>query len=404
MRCTFGFYYPTICCSLVCHCCRRLNNIDNFGHFKLWHAGGSILVAVSFSSVFGGCLPCKIYGVSSSLLQTIGYSIFASIFNMGWAATQVSHMSMVNCITLNPTSRVALASCRNAFTMVANLSLYAVALVVFSIYGAKASANIKIQYRWIAYFSIFLGFCFVGIFLIGTKEPELKIQIKLERPTKIAWSHWFRKILYYQVAVVYVLIRLVTNVSQALLAFYVIDDLQMSPSSKAVVPGIIYICSFITSVILQEMRWSGWRLKIFFTAGAIVWIFCGVGIFILPSNMHNLMYILSVAIGIANALMMVTGISLQSILVGQDLNGCAFVYGSLGFLEKLSCGIALYVLESYQDPDRSAGPLSMRRGFSVNRYGLGLVPASCALLSAFVTYSMDLPRGRSRPLIEPLLV
>lgn len=377
--------------------------IDRFGHFKLWHAGGSILVAISFSSVFGGCLPCKLSGSNSLMLQTIGYSAFAAIFNIGWAATQVSHMSMVNCITLNPTSRVALASCRNAFTMVANLSLYAVALVVFSVSSARAPADIEMQYRWIAYFSIFVGCCFVGIFLVGTKEPELKKQCQLRSFTRIAWAHWFRKVLYYQVALVYMLTRLVTNVSQALLAFYVIDDLHMGHSSKAVVPAIIYIFSFITSVLLQEMRWTGWRLKAFFTVGATLWIFSGAGIFILPTDMHNLMYIVSVAVGVANALMTVTGVSMQSILVGEDLNGCAFVYGSLSFLDKLSCGIALYILESYQDPDLMH-LLGSRNSWSINRYGLGLFPASCALLSAVVTYTMDLPDRRSRPLVQSLLV
>lgn len=392
--------------------------IDRFGHFKLWHAGGSILVAISFSSVFGGCLPCKLSGISSSALQTIGYSIFAAIFNVGWAATQVSHMSMVNCITLNPTSRVSLASCRNAFTMVANLSLYAVALAVFTIYSTKGSVDIKIQYRWIAYFSILVGCCFVGIFLIGTKEPELKKQFQSDKICRISWGYWFRKVLYYQVAVVYMLTRLVTNVSQALLAFYVIDDLGMSHSSKALVPAFIYICSFIVSILLQEMRWTGWRLKSFFTSGAILWMFSGAGILILPSNMHNFMYILSITIGVANALMTVTGISMQSILVGQDLNGCAFVYGSLSFLDKLSCGLALYVLESYQDSTRIMNSQSTSHPAdstsimgshslshpSINRVGLGLVPAACALLSAIVTYTMELPDTRSRPLIEPLLV
>ncbi|CAL9219617.1 unnamed protein product [Arabidopsis halleri] len=44
--------------------------------------------------------------------------MFAAIFNVGWAATQVSHMAMVNSITLNSTSRVALTSSRNAFSMI----------------------------------------------------------------------------------------------------------------------------------------------------------------------------------------------------------------------------------------------------------------------------------------------
>lgn len=53
------------------------------------------------------------------------------------------------------------------------------------------------------------------------------------------------------------------------------------------------------------MSWTGWRLKSFFTAGAIFWIFSGAAMFVLPSMMHNWMYLFSVTIGIANALMMV---------------------------------------------------------------------------------------------------
>jgi hypothetical protein len=69
-----------------------LFQMDRFGHFKLWHAGGSILVAISFSSVFGSCVPCKLMGTNSSTLETVGYSTFAAIFNVGWAVTQVAHM------------------------------------------------------------------------------------------------------------------------------------------------------------------------------------------------------------------------------------------------------------------------------------------------------------------------
>lgn len=39
---------------------------------------------------------------------------------------------------------------------------------------------------------------------------------------------------------------------------------------------------------------------------------------------------------------------MQSVLVGDDLNGCAFVYGSLSFLDKMSCGLALWILELCQ--------------------------------------------------------
>jgi hypothetical protein len=38
---------------------------------------------------------------------------------------------------------------------------------------------------------------------------------------------------------------------QAYLAFFVIDDLQMAQSAKALIPAIIYVCSFVVSVMLQ---------------------------------------------------------------------------------------------------------------------------------------------------------
>nr|GMD31544.1 major facilitator superfamily domain-containing protein 12-like isoform X1 [Ipomoea batatas] len=378
--------------------------IDRFGHFKIWHAAGSLLVAVSFSSVFGGCLPCKIFGSNSSLLETIGYSMFAAIFNVGWAATQVSHMSMVNCITLNSTSRVVLASCRNAFTMVANLSLYGVAFIVFNMKASGSIAAVENQYRWIAYISIFIGCCFVIMFLLGTKEPRLKLEAHVNGYVRISWGYWFKKILYYQVALVYVLTRLVTNVSQSFLAFYVINELRMSDSAKALVPAIIYISSFVVSVMLQELTWTSQRIKAFYSVGGILWIFCGIVILLLPRNMNVFMYILSVVIGIANALIMVTGVSMQSVLVGEDLNGCAFVYGSLSFLDKISCGVALFILESYEDSTPALGDCSpFYAGFSITRYALGLVPAVCALIGVIVTCSMKLHTRTLKPLTEPLL-
>ncbi|XP_035541075.1 major facilitator superfamily domain-containing protein 12-like isoform X2 [Juglans regia] len=378
--------------------------IDRFGHFKIWHGAGSVLVAISFSSVFGGCIPCKIFATSSSTLRTVGYSVFAAIFNVGWAASQVSHMSMVNCITLSSTGRVVLTSCRNAFTMVANLTLYAIALIVFAVTKAETNADIENQYRWIAYFSIFFGCCFVGIFLLGTKEPRSKVGVQGNSHARIAWAYWFKRALYYEVALVYVLTRLVTNISQAYLAFYVINDLRMAQSAKALVPAIIYICSFIISMILQEIVWTGQRLKAYYSAGGILWIFCGAAILLLPRSMSAFMYFISIFIGIANALMTVTGVSMQSVLIGENLGGCAFVCGSLSFLDKISCGLALYVLQSLQS---SSPELQLTKSvhvyISVTRFGLGLIPPFCALVGVAVTYTMKLHTPFSKPIMEPLL-
>ncbi|KAK0575366.1 hypothetical protein LWI29_037934 [Acer saccharum] len=273
---------------------------------------------------------------------------------------------------------------------VANLGLYAIAFVVFSATNGNTQADVETQYRWIAYISIFIGAGFVGMFQFGTKEPRLKIGLGGNNDARISWTYWFKKVLYYQVAVVYMLTRLVQNVSQAYLAFYVIDELGMANSAKAL-----------------ELAWTGKRLKAYYSVGGILWIICGAAVIILPRSMGAFMYVIAVVMGIATALIMVTGISMQNVLIGEDLNGCAFVTGSLCFLDKMSCGIVVYILQSYQSssssselPDKDTGNPYL----SITRIGLGLVPALCSLVGVAITYTMKLDTSYSKALVEPLLV
>uniref|UniRef100_A0A2P2LCN6 Major facilitator superfamily domain-containing protein 12 isoform X2 n=1 Tax=Rhizophora mucronata TaxID=61149 RepID=A0A2P2LCN6_RHIMU len=234
-------------------------------------------------------------------------------------------------------------------------------------------------------------------------QCRLKISVHGNSCARVPWNYWFRKILYYQVGLVYVLTRLVQNVSQAYLAYYVIDDLRMAQSAKALVPAIIYVSSFIISVIMQEISWTSHHLKAYYSAGGITWAFCGSFILLLPRSMNAFMYFIAVFIGIANALMTVTAVSMQSALVGSDLNGCAFVYGSLSFLDKISCGLAMYALQSFQSTSPDVQDRLSTSHVSITRYGLSLVPGFCSLVGVAVTYSMKLHTPYTKPLREPLL-
>ncbi|KAH0713342.1 hypothetical protein KY290_008899 [Solanum tuberosum] len=355
--------------------------IDRFGHFKIWHGMGCLLVALSFTSLFGGCLPCKILGSDSPVVQTAGYCISAVIFCSGWSCTQISHMSMVNGVTLNPESRVACVSCRNAFTMIASLILYVIVFFVFNKETSSSQVDIKNQYQLMVYISIFIGAVFVIIFQLGTKEPSLKQESNGKRATA-SWTYWLKKVLYYQVLSIYVLTRAVTNVSQ--------------------IPAIIYLSSFVASVLLQELKWSGERLKAFFSAGGLLCLFCGAAIIFLPINMHAFMYVLSILIGIANALMMVTAIGMESELVDKDLDGSAFVYGSLGFIDKVLCGVFLYFLESYESADPVPCDLTYPC-FSVTRFSLGFIPGISALIGVVVAFFIRFHTPNPKTLREPFL-
>lgn len=48
----------------------------------------------------------------------------------------------------------------------------------------------------------------------------------------------------------------------------------------------------------------------------------------------------------------VTATSMEGVLVSKNLSGCGFVYGSLSFLDKLACGIALYSIEGMNGTEK----------------------------------------------------
>ena len=64
------------------------------GRRKIWHLFGSVLVALCFSLVFVVCVTCETVNHNRAILVAY-YAISASLFNVGWACVQVSHMSLV---------------------------------------------------------------------------------------------------------------------------------------------------------------------------------------------------------------------------------------------------------------------------------------------------------------------
>ena len=64
-------------------------------------------------------------------MMTFYYVFFPSLSNVGWAATQVSHMSLVPSLTLSRKQRDTLNTLRNTFSYIANVYVLIVAFVIF---------------------------------------------------------------------------------------------------------------------------------------------------------------------------------------------------------------------------------------------------------------------------------
>ncbi|CAH8854007.1 unnamed protein product [Trichobilharzia szidati] len=101
-----------------CQCCLRA--IRPFGR-KIWHLGGSALIIFSFPLIFGPPLGSSDV---STLAKMIYYLPLVAIFQTGWAAVQITHLALMNELSLEPSERTLLTSLRYLFTVISNLVVY----------------------------------------------------------------------------------------------------------------------------------------------------------------------------------------------------------------------------------------------------------------------------------------
>lgn len=85
---------------------------------KLWLGIGAVIVNASFYFIFSECYVC---GRWAWFPPVVWYSIWASLFNVGWACVQVSHMALIPDLSGNDGERTRLNSARYAGCIVATL-------------------------------------------------------------------------------------------------------------------------------------------------------------------------------------------------------------------------------------------------------------------------------------------
>ena len=154
------------------------------GRRKTWNFFGVVIVVVCFFFVFGMCLPCAISSDATNAAKTGVFALFAALFNVGWAAVQVSHMAMVPELTHDDSERVMLNSARYAFTVLANVYVFICMWLILRFWndGSDANRNAPEAYSLLTYCILGGGGLFSLIFLVGTPEalPTPKFHRLLE--------------------------------------------------------------------------------------------------------------------------------------------------------------------------------------------------------------------------------
>ncbi|CAL8083014.1 unnamed protein product [Orchesella dallaii] len=158
---------------------------------------------------------------------------------------------------------------------------------------------------------------------------------------------WFALPQFYMVAGIYLCTRLCVNVSQSYMPLYVETSLGLGCGAVAFIPLIMYSAGFAVSLIIKPLNKHLGR-QLAYAIGAFL-IVCGASLILFLDGSTNTwgIYVIAVLLGGGSSAMLVTSLSITADLIGNNIESGAFVYGAMSFCDKISCGIAIVLISSF---------------------------------------------------------
>ncbi|KAI9906641.1 hypothetical protein PsorP6_016261 [Peronosclerospora sorghi] len=150
---------------------------------------------------------------------------------------------------------------------------------------------------------------------------------------------------FYQVAIVYMCTRLIVNITQVFLSFYLIFTQEMSVTSIAIVPLLVYLSGFVATFCLRRLNESMGRSGSFALGSGFIVLLLTLSYYLSPDT-SLWIYPLSSILGMSNSIIMVKSVCLTGDLVGAHVESGAFVYGSMSFTDKISNGLAILFIQT----------------------------------------------------------
>ena len=146
-----------------------------YGRRKTWHLAGSVAAAFALPFLFR--LPLEFMNGNGA--HMFYYLAVASIFQMGWAAMQTAHLSLVIDLTSNRDERAGLNSLRSGFSIISTMSVYTVAWVLLrqrsvsqqpsAVLGSGSGSGSVVDFRpWAAEKSVVSAGTFSSLGLVVT--------------------------------------------------------------------------------------------------------------------------------------------------------------------------------------------------------------------------------------------
>ncbi|XP_012878083.1 PREDICTED: major facilitator superfamily domain-containing protein 12, partial [Dipodomys ordii] len=320
---------------------------------------GTICVLLSFPFIFSPCLGCG--ERTPEWVALLYYAPFIVIFQFGWAATQVAHLSLIPVLATTDHEKVELTALRYAFTVVANIAVFGAAWLLLHLQAPARDVDVGDQlgaqdvpvFRNLALLVVGVGAAFSLLFHLGTREGRPR---RAEEPDErspllapsarplLLWKHWLQEPAFYQVGVLYMSTRLIVNLSQTYVAMYLTYSLHLPKKFIATIPLVMYLSGFCSSFLMKPVnKYMGRNLTYF--AGLLV-ILAFAAWVALADTLGLAVYAAAVLLGAGSATILVTSLAMTADLIGPHTDSGAFVYGAMSFSDKVANGLAVMAVQS----------------------------------------------------------
>lgn len=353
------------------------------GKRKPWYIAGTILVPLTFFFIWQPCYPVDyVSGSAKIAVEIIWYGTAAALFNVGWASIQISHMALLPTLTPSNEKRNFLIGWRTAFTYISNVAVLAMALALFNVVDSPS-----LQFGILSISIIAIGTAINVLFILFINEPLLfeqsAMSIKLSNHEftpanntsnldtveiirdvntedsyeipELTWREWMAQPKLYFVGLIYMSARLANNALTSILPFYLTTVLAMggvgsvseaadkTPWELALVPLSLYLGSTAASIGMDRLS-ARFSRKIQFLAGTVCIILAAIPMLFLTHSTGLLMIPIAIILGVGFSLQLTNAMGLLADFIGEYGSSGAFVYGFTSFMDKVSSGLALFVI------------------------------------------------------------
>ena len=383
-----------------------------------YYIAGFILKFICFAFLFQPCYFCPEDHLHWS--WSLYYATLASIFNLAWAAVNVSHFSLAPTLSFNKKNTQKMVRVRTIFIFVAQL--LALCLTLFFTWQFTDKID---QYRYLDFTMLIVGSCFSIAFLCIINEKKLTENIdnylkqaksllaslkdqesndenvlglnEEENESEVKFTYWLGKSNYWFYLFVYVFVKLSINLTMVLIPYFMEATIGINKPQGGGTPiettlslislniGSILNNAFLQSWLEKKFNKNTVKRKMF----GISTVFSFVGGFpllFLCFDTRFYVYPLMAITGIGFSM----GLNISSYLINDVVASKAkygaFVFGSYSFSEKFLNGLFFF----FFIPFTEVYPESLRYIVSC----FPSVTLFCGFLSIFI-YSLVIQNSNS---------